>query len=135
MCSLPLAAVAVGKLISLQCRIISKGTSVLFCYKETHVFPSALYSWLCSFSLLLYMERADNPKRLKMCRRWRQVKNLLLKTRALIEHRIPEVFAGVHFPLLYDKHLEDVYLHYPCTDTLVNVIFCNFCPVNTSLRH
>lgn len=39
-CFLPLAAVAVGKLISLQCRIISKGTSVLFCYKDTHLFPS-----------------------------------------------------------------------------------------------
>lgn len=51
-CSLPLAAVAVGKLISLQCRVISKGTPVLFCYKDTHLFPSALYScFFCGFSV------------------------------------------------------------------------------------
>lgn len=93
-CSLPLAAVAVCKLISLQCRVISKSTSVLFCFKDTHLFPFALYSWLCVFSLLLYLQRADNPKRLKMCRKWRQVKKHLLKTRALMEHQNS---SGLHW--------------------------------------
>lgn len=53
-CSLLLAAVAVGKLISLQSRVTSKDTSVLFCYKGTHLFSSALYSFITMY-LYIYV--------------------------------------------------------------------------------
>lgn len=85
------------------------------------------------------MHRIDDPQKTKeVCQGWRQVTNLLLKSRIVVES---QKFRGLHccflsVVVLSHSYLQDVYLY--CSDTKtpwVNMISCDFFPVSSSLRH
>lgn len=70
--------------ISLQCRVTAKSVSLLFCCTNTHRFLLLFIVGSAVFSSLP-MEGWQFPKAKEVCRDWRQMKNLLLKSRALVE--------------------------------------------------